>query len=56
VAEQVHSTVAKRSSGRDWPDRSALEGVAIMGRARGTLSQSFAKKYFRRQASGIEQG
>jgi putative glycosyltransferase (TIGR04372 family) len=37
-------------------DRSALEGVAIMGRARGTLSQSFAKKYFRRQASGIEQG
>jgi putative glycosyltransferase (TIGR04372 family) len=26
--------------------RSALEGVAIMGRARGTLSRTFAKRYF----------
>ncbi|MBI2188124.1 MAG: TIGR04372 family glycosyltransferase [Acidobacteria bacterium] len=26
--------------------RSALEGVAIMGRARGTLSRTFAKQYF----------
>ena len=26
--------------------RSALEGVAIMGRARGTLARSFAKRYF----------
>ena len=33
-----HSTVS-------W---SALEGVAIMSRARGTLSRGFAKKYFRR--------
>jgi putative glycosyltransferase (TIGR04372 family) len=32
--------------------RSALEGVAIMGRARGTLSRSFAKRYFiRHQAA-----
>jgi len=27
--------------------RSALDGVAVMGRARGTLSRSFAKRYFR---------
>ena len=37
-------------------ERSALEGVAIMGRARGTLSRTFAKKYFRTQASAIERG
>ena len=29
--------------------RSALEGVAIMGRPRGTLSRNFAKRYFMRQ-------
>jgi putative glycosyltransferase (TIGR04372 family) len=31
-------------------ERSALEGVAIMSRARGTLSRTFAKKYFRQSA------
>lgn len=34
--------------------RSALEGVAIMGRARGTLSRGFAKKYFVRHAAPDE--
>jgi putative glycosyltransferase (TIGR04372 family) len=36
-------------------ERSALEGVAVMSRARGTLSRRFAKKYFRSRTA-IEQG
>jgi putative glycosyltransferase (TIGR04372 family) len=35
-------------------ERSALEGVAIMARARGTLSQTFAKKYFRTRDTTVE--
>lgn len=33
----------KRQTAMDW---SALDGVAIMSRAKGTLSQSFARKYY----------
>lgn len=35
-------------------ERSALDGVAIMGRARGTLSRTFAKKYFRLRDGTVE--
>jgi putative glycosyltransferase (TIGR04372 family) len=35
--------------------RSALEGVAIMGRARGTLSRAFAKRYFKRHERVLDE-
>lgn len=34
---------------------SALEGVAVMGRARGTLSRTFAKRYFMRHDAGADE-
>ena len=38
----------RRRSDLNW---SALDGVAIMGRAQGTLSRSFARKYFENRTS-----
>jgi len=40
---------------RGLAGRSALEGVAVMGRARGTLSRTFAKQYFRRRPSATDE-